>query len=283
MKVSTGVGKTRIAAELIAEDIERMRGDDERRPWLVAVPTHKLGGEVEELFTAAGVLARVFRGRTADDPDAPDTGIKMCLDIEAVELALQLGRPVSTSCCKGKHPDTGTIVVCPLFYDCAYQRQIRDTPEVWIGSHELLFSAPGGLGNVAGIVIDEGFWQAGIKGGGRGLTLDDLGSPPPMGRNNFEDAGGGRHSGVAVEDGGGAPSPGSVGRGRAADTGGRRDRRRALHQGEPGRVADEGPGEGVARHGQDRTTRRCEGGRRRREDPHLLGRVDRGARTAAAR
>ncbi len=187
VKVSTGVGKTRIAAELIAEDVERMRGDDERRPWLVAVPTHKLGGEVEELFTAAGVLARVFRGRTADDPDASDTGIKMCLDIEAVELALQLGRPVSTSCCKGKHPDTGTIVVCPLFYDCAYQRQIRDTPEVWIGSHELLFSAPGGLGNVAGIVIDEGFWQAGIKGGGRGLTLDDLGSPPPVGRNNFEE------------------------------------------------------------------------------------------------
>lgn len=187
VKVSTGVGKTRIAAELIAEDVERMRGDDERRPWLVAVPTHKLGGEVEELFTAARVLARVFRGRTADDPDAPDTGMKMCLDIEAVELALQLGRPVSTSCCKGKHPDTGTIVVCPLFYDCAYQRQIRDTPEVWIGSHELLFSAPGSLGNVAGIVIDEGFWQAGIKGGGRGLTLHDLGSPPPVGRNNFEE------------------------------------------------------------------------------------------------
>ena len=187
VKVSTGVGKTRIAAALIAQEVERMRGDDERKPWLVAVPTHKLGGEVEQLFADAGVEARVFRGRTADDPDAPETGLKMCLDIEAVELALQLGRPVSTSCCKGKHPDTGTDVVCPLFYKCAYQRQVRDTPEVWIGSHELLFSAPGALSNLAGIVIDEGFWQAGIKGGGRGLTLDDLGSPPPVGRNNFEE------------------------------------------------------------------------------------------------
>ena len=187
VKVSTGCGKTRIAAELIADEAERMRGDDERTPWLMGVPTHKLGSEVEQLFSDAGVLARVFRGRTADDPDAPDTGMKMCLDLEAVELALQLGRPVSTSCCKGKHPDTGTVTVCPLFYDCAYQRQIRDTPEVWIGSHELLFSAPGGLGKVAGVVIDEGFWQAGIKGGGKGITLDDLGSAPPVGRNKFEE------------------------------------------------------------------------------------------------
>lgn len=187
VRVSTGCGKTRIAAELIAEEAERMRGDDERRPWLMGVPTHKLGGEVERLFADAGVLARVFRGRTADDPDAPDTGMKMCLDVEAVELALQLGRPVSTSCCKGKHPDTGTVMVCPLFYDCAYQRQIRDTPEVWIGSHELLFSAPGGLGKVAGIVIDEGFWASGIKGGGKGITLDDLGSAPPVGHNRFEE------------------------------------------------------------------------------------------------
>ncbi len=187
VKVDTGVGKTRIAVEFVGEDVEKMRGDSERRPWLVAVPTHRLGGEVEALFAAASVEARVFRGRMADDPDMPDSGVKMCLDPEAVELALQLGRPVSTSCCKGEHPETKTMVFCPLYYECAYQRQIRSIPEVWIGSHELLFSAPGGLGRPAGVVIDEGFWQSGIKGGGRGLTLDDLSAPPPMGRNIFDE------------------------------------------------------------------------------------------------
>ncbi len=149
------------------------------------MPTHKLGGEVERLFTDAGVTAQVFRGRTADDPDAE--GFKMCLDVPAVELALQLGRTVSTSCCKGKHPDTGTDVFCPFYSDCAYQRQIRQRPDVWIGSHELLCSAPGGLGDVAGVFVDEGFWGSALKMGGKGMTLDDLGAAPPLGRNVFQD------------------------------------------------------------------------------------------------
>ncbi len=185
IRVSTGVGKTRIAAETVADEVERMRGDDDKLPFLYAVPTHKLGGEVERLFTDAGVTAQVFRGRTADDPDAE--GFKMCLDVPAVELALQLGRTVSTSCCKGKHPDTGTDVFCPFYSDCAYQRQIRQRPDVWIGSHELLCSAPGGLGDVAGVFIDEGFWGSALKMGGKGMTLDDLGAAPPLGRNVFQD------------------------------------------------------------------------------------------------
>lgn len=185
VRVSTGVGKTRIAAEMISVEVERMRGDDEKLPFLYAVPTHKLGGEVERLFIDAGVTAQVFRGRTADDPDAE--GFKMCLDVEAVELALQLGRTVSTSCCKGKHPDTGTDVLCPFYSDCAYQRQIRQRPDVWIASHELLCSAPGGLGDVAGVFVDEGFWGSAVKLGGKGMTLDDLGASPPLGRNVFQD------------------------------------------------------------------------------------------------
>ncbi len=181
IRVATGVGKTRIAAELIAEDVRRRRRENNKLGFLYAVPRHKLGDEVAALFEANGITARVFRGRTADDPDASGAGVKMCLDVEAVTLALQLGMPVSTSCCKGKHPATGEVVTCPSFYDCSYQAQVRDRPDVWIVPHQILYQAQAALGDVAGVVIDESFWQAGIKTAGKGLTLDEVGAAPPIG------------------------------------------------------------------------------------------------------
>ena len=196
LRISTGVGKTRIAAEVIAADLMRRRSSEEvgrrakrggkaicdKRGMLYAVPTHRLGGEVEEHFTAAGVTSRVFRGRQAPDPDMPDTGRLMCLDPEAVQIALKAGATVSTACCSGKHPVTGTKVECKFFHECAYQAQLRDNPDVWIAAHQILFQAQAGLGDVAGVVIDEGFWEAGLKMDGKGMTLDDVGAqpgPPP--------------------------------------------------------------------------------------------------------
>ena len=187
VRVSTGVGKTQAAAELVAADVVRRRALEDVRPVLYAVPTHKLGGEVEALFEAGGVSARVFRGRTAPDPDMPDTGRLMCLDPEAVELALSLGAPVSTTCCKGKHPTTGTPVTCPFFTECAYQNQLRDKPGVWVVAHDLLFRAQAALGEVAAVVVDEGFWQAGIKAPGKGMTLDEVGASPPLGAAWLDD------------------------------------------------------------------------------------------------
>ena len=43
------------------------------------------------------------------------------------------------------------------------------------------------MGKIAGVFIDEGFWQSALKLGGKGLTLDDLGASPPLGRNAFQD------------------------------------------------------------------------------------------------
>lgn len=186
LRVSTGVGKTRIAVAVIAKDIGRRRALKDKSAALYLVPTLRLGDEVAHLFQVERVSARVFRGRLALDPDMPDTERLMCLDPEAVKLALSLGRTVSTSCCKGEHPETGTMRLCPFYNDCAYQRQIRETPDVWVGSHELLFSAPAGLGRIGSVTIDEGFWQAGLRLTKRGLTLDELGTPPALG-NRFED------------------------------------------------------------------------------------------------
>lgn len=186
LRIGTGIGKTRVAARVVAQDVRRRRAEGDKGAALYLVPTHRLGGEVADLFRAEGVTARVFRGRSADDPEMPGTGQKMCLDMEAVDLALSLGRTVSTSCCKAKHPKTGTMMHCRSYSDCAYQRQIRDAPDVWIGAHDLLFSAPAGLGHVSTVVVDEGFWAAGIRISTRGITLEEVGAPPPLGRNSFE-------------------------------------------------------------------------------------------------
>ncbi len=206
IKVSTGVGKTRIAAEAIAADLLRRRASDEaggrakrrakkngkavrdKRGMLFAVPTHKLGDEVEGLFTDAGVTSRVFRGRKAPDPDMPDTGRLMCLDHDAVQLALDGGMTVSTACCKGTNPKTGTKVECSFYYECAYQAQLRAEPDVWIAAHQILFQAQAALGDVAGVVIDEGFWGPGLKMGGKGLTLDEVGAQPGAPPRHLQDA-----------------------------------------------------------------------------------------------
>ncbi len=113
-------------------------------------------------------------------------GLQMCLDMPAVEMAIKLHLTVSKACCKLKHPDTGVMYHCPFFGSCGYQGQIAETPDVWVGAHDLLFTAPGGLGEVGSVTIDEGFWQAGLRIATRGITLDDVGAEPETGRNAFE-------------------------------------------------------------------------------------------------
>ena len=192
IKVSTGVGKTRIAAEVIAADVNRRRALTEtgrrakrkgkavrdKRGMLFAVPTHKLGDEVEGLFSDAGVTSKVFRGRSAPDPGMAGTGRQMCLDHEATQLAFDAGLTISTSCCKGKNPKTDTKVECKFYHECGYQAQLRAEPDVWIAAHQILFQAQAALGDVAGVVIDEGFWEAGLRLNGKGLTLDEVGAEP---------------------------------------------------------------------------------------------------------
>ncbi|MCJ2043402.1 hypothetical protein MKK58_02415, partial [Methylobacterium sp. J-078] len=43
-------------------------------------------------------------------------------------------------------------------------------------AHQLLFSAGTALGKVEFVIVDEGFWQTGIRIPTRGLTLDEIGS-----------------------------------------------------------------------------------------------------------
>lgn len=176
MAVGTGVGKTRAAIEAVAEYIRELRRAGDERRVVLLVPRHKLGDQIVKDFAALGVRAHLYRGRDALDPDAEE-GTKMCLDLASVEAAESIGASVETSCCSGKRPD-GVKVDCIFKNRCGFKRQQNETPDVWIGAHEYLFiDKPKAFGNVAKLIIDEGFWQSGIKRGSKGLTLDEIEAP----------------------------------------------------------------------------------------------------------
>jgi putative DNA primase/helicase len=177
--VSTGVGKTRITARTLADYIIKRRAEGKTaRPVLYAVPRHRLGDEIANQFDGYGITARVFRGRQADDPERP--GRKMCDDLEAVEIALNLGEPIQSACCKKKLSD-GTEYRCPYYDTCSYQAQKNNKPEVWIVAHQMLFQGQKALGKVEMVIVDESFWQAGIRTQKQGLTLDEIAAFLPFG------------------------------------------------------------------------------------------------------
>src|SRR4051794_26309423 len=114
------VGKTTEAIRQYAEQVKIRRERGDRRPYLYALPTHRVGEEVAAAFRKLGVTAEVFRGRKAEDPEHP--GQTMCADLAAVQIALDLGTSVSTSCCRDKEPGSG-VRQCQHYSTCAYQRQ----------------------------------------------------------------------------------------------------------------------------------------------------------------
>ena len=178
VRVGTGAGKTRAAVGAVAEDIRARRATGDHLPWIYAVPRHDLGEEIASLFQALGVSARVYRGRSAEDPDLAGTGVEMCLDLKSVGLAQQIGANVARACCKGEDLTTGRHALCAVHSLCGYQRQLREQPDVWIVPHQILFRGGSSIGDVAGVVIDGSFWQAGVAIEAMGITLDELATAP---------------------------------------------------------------------------------------------------------
>jgi hypothetical protein len=178
MRVSTGVGKTQMfAAGLARYILARKAAGEATRSWLYLVPTHRLGEDIAKHFRDHGLTATVYRGRKADDPTIPgylnqpkDERIKMCRNLEQVELARACSKDITKSCCKNKQQQ------CEFYNKCGYQRQLRgDQPDVWIAAHNMLHHPQKKFGKVAGIVIDESFWSGGISGiEGNDLTLEDI-------------------------------------------------------------------------------------------------------------
>ena len=188
-QVSTGVGKTRLCAETIAADRLARQATGETgpladRPWLYLVPTHRLGDDIAAQFVGHGITAKVFRGREALVPGDPET--HMCLNLKQVRLALDAKLIVSSTCCK-RRPKGGREQRCEFYDTCAYQQQLRsEKPDVWIAAHEALFHHQPAFGDVAGVIIDESFWQDGLRISKHGIGLAEIATSliPPMGKDD---------------------------------------------------------------------------------------------------
>jgi hypothetical protein len=176
IKASTGIGKTRKLARLIA--YIRKHGPKDSplvtQPWLILVPTHRLSDELVPEYARHGLRARVWRGRKALNPHRPQE--KMCLDLEAVEIAQNLGESAERTVCKGKDPK-GRKVQCRHYSTCAYQAQKDAGPDVWIAANNMLFHEQAAFGKVCAVIIDEAFWRRGIREPAN-ITLNEFRAEP---------------------------------------------------------------------------------------------------------
>ena len=153
--VTTGVGKT----EFGIDEIAKWRREAEvKGPVLYVVPTIVLADEVADKFTAHGVNARVFRGREAIDPKSDEH--KMCLDLKNVREATLMRLEISSACCKTEED------VCLHYGGCGYYRQQEDYNgvEVWVAASNYLFHPIKAFGEPILVIIDEAFWQKGVRG-----------------------------------------------------------------------------------------------------------------------
>ena len=165
LKVGLGVGKTEAAIHGVIRHVQDGHGAA-----TYAVPTHDLSGDLLERFHDAlrseGVTAitvAVWKGREWKPRDADDSE-RMCQNYEVVREVQRVGGDPQTSVCYREEED-GTVHKCPFYDDCKYQEQRRQSADIWITAHQSLFSEkPEPISKPSLIVIDESFYQAGLRG-----------------------------------------------------------------------------------------------------------------------
>ena len=170
LPVDVGLGKTSSARAAIADLIAT--GGLGKRKVVYAVPRHDLGAEQVAAFEALGLSAMLWKGRTAPDPIDDNPEQLMCLDTEATFDVLEIEHPVEQSCCKVKRGEE--VHLCTQFHACGYQRQKpqAQAAQVIVCAHDSLFHMkPHAIGEVGLLVIDEAFWQSGLRGLDRKATL----------------------------------------------------------------------------------------------------------------
>jgi putative DNA primase/helicase len=175
LPVDVGLGKTSTARGAIADLLAR--GGLGHRKVIYAVPRHDLGAEQVSAFNTLGVRAMLWKGRTAPDPTPRNPEQLMCLDPDATFDALEVEHPVEQSCCKIKRG--GQLHLCAHYRACGYQRQkpYAQAADVIVCAHDSLFHMkPEVIGEVGLLVVDEAFWQSGLRGidGKATLTQDGL-------------------------------------------------------------------------------------------------------------
>jgi putative DNA primase/helicase len=180
VQIDTGGGKSDAARIAAARFLTGLRQRGDKRTVAMAVPTHTLGAEQAQRFEqlsevrAAGLRCRIWRGRRADNPDAP--GETMCRNLDLVREVQALKLDVRKRAC----------AICPHREDCAYLGQRKQRADLWLVAHQIVFEAkPRALGDIAAVIIDENPLTAALEGIDRAITLplgpfiriDDAGSP----------------------------------------------------------------------------------------------------------
>ena len=168
LKVSLGVGKTQQALIGAIDWITKGRGCV-----VYAVPTHALSNELlarVETLSSGEIRINVWRGREADDPGT--LGEKMCRNLDAVRDVQRVGGdPQELVCKKGEHE-------CPYYRECGYQKQRGHQADLWLVPHSSLFSKrPDSIPQPSLLIIDESFWQSGLRGLGSSpvfIAIDQL-------------------------------------------------------------------------------------------------------------
>lgn len=156
---------------------------------VILIPRHDLGNEqikrlMDEHPGYSGGAA-IWRGRHADDPDAPDPEhpgkfLKMCQRDKEAEEIEKAKLDVERSLCKrgrGKK-----AVKCPLYDTCAYQGQKQVRAGIWFAAHEVMVHRkPKALGSIGWVMIDESPIDAFVFGVEKPieLPLDKLRDPTP--------------------------------------------------------------------------------------------------------
>jgi len=175
LPVDVGLGKTsQVREQIIAALADKRLGGGKV---VFAVPRHDLGQEQVVAFAAAGIAAVLWKGRTAPDPAPDNPDQRMCRDPDAQADALAAELSVEQAVCRVKRDRK--IFHCPHYEVCGYQRQkqLAKSAQVIICAHDSLFHAmPKAIGRSALLVIDEGFWQSGLRGADNPvqITVDSL-------------------------------------------------------------------------------------------------------------
>ena len=152
ISVEVGLGKTRAWRERVALALAGTA-----HTVVLAVPRHRLGDEIVHDLAEAGITARVYRGREANDPGEP--GEKMCRELKRTALITDALGAVTPRACKYKDK------MYDFYHVCGYQRQRQQHPDIWIVPHQLLFSERQSfIPEPDSVVIDEAFWGAALHG-----------------------------------------------------------------------------------------------------------------------
>jgi hypothetical protein len=208
IKGPTGSSKTQIAAKLIAADRKARRragdtGPMATLPWLYLGPIHRLNDTTAKQFHEEGLTAKVVYGREQWDRSIPgnadlpkDKQVPLCSDLPKVNMAIACGQSVITTCCEGFGPRPKEDDVkradffaaklrrrrrkkeekqrCAFRDGCPYWEQLSgDVPDVWIAAHNALFHPQKEFKNIAGVIIDESFYETGLYGVAKIKTRED--------------------------------------------------------------------------------------------------------------